>query len=253
MRRIGILCFLVALVTAAGASAAAASAPLYEECVKQSGGHYTSKECTASSEVPKGGTFERREVAEGAKIAFEAKLGAVTLQKVGGPPMLECKSGGGEGSITGPSSAELVLELKACRNAAEPSEKCETPGARKGITETAELQSELVELPGAKAGIRLSAAGTLVEFTCRFFGGIVVTVRGSVLGEAVGDVGAARKAQLLSLRIGPGGDQEFTNVEGGTEGEDALRFDVMDAGEEEGLVSLGLAGLTKTKPAIGIF
>ncbi len=255
MRRIWTLGFVVVIIMAAGACEAVAS-PVYEECVKQSGGHYTTKECSAASEVATGGKYEREQVAPGARIAVKGKIGLTkfTAPMEGGETVLECKSGKATGRITGPGSGETALELKGCSFTSNlKSLRCETPGGRSGVITMAELSTELVELPGGKPGMRLSAAGPLFEATCTFFGGMKFVFSGSVLGELAGNIGVASKEQQLDLRVTPGGRQEFTDVEGGFEGEDELIATITDATEDSGPAGLQADETSKTKAEIGIF
>lgn len=112
-------------------------------------------------------------------VGFTGTSGAGTLQTVGGSTVT-CTSDKATGKLLNATEDEAEVTFSGCKGPL--SAACTTSGQASGVILTKQLKSELVNLVGGGVGVLLTpkeAGGLFAEFSCL---GVVIKVRGSVVG-----------------------------------------------------------------------
>jgi hypothetical protein len=175
IRTIG-LCLVAVLAASALATATASAAegpPQFEKCVKAAKvgktyvGKYTSKECTAASEVETGGKYEREEAES---MPFTSKAKAVTITAAG--KVVKCKKAVDAGEILSGEAETVAITFEKCGVNGSTKEPCTTTGQASGTIKTTNLVGTLhwINPAETEVGILLFKAGgtnTFTTFTCK--------------------------------------------------------------------------------------
>lgn len=114
-------------------------------------------------------------------VAFTGTSGAGTLQTVGGSKVT-CTSDHVKGTLLNSTEDEAEVTFLGCTGPFGAS--CTTAGQATRVILTSTLKSELVNLVGGGVGVLLTpktAGGLFAEFSCL---GVVIKVRGSLVGVA---------------------------------------------------------------------
>jgi hypothetical protein len=187
--------FAMSVIASASASAAE---PEYQSCVKDKGGQYTSKECTAASKVASGGKYERAPVTSG--TTFTSKSKAATITVLG--KAVKCKKDAGKGVIYPPSDSDEQITFSDCAVNGSKTAPCASEGAAKGTIITSELFTRLVYLNAGETEIGVLLYGEPVaEFKCG-------SEAFDIEGGAVAAVTNTAKGETWSLTVNGGGEQE---------------------------------------------
>lgn len=252
MRRLFVLCACLATVggaaTLATAAAAAAEAPEWYECVKQTGGAYE-KGC--ATEGGKGGYIARPGI--GANPVLTATSGKVVIS--GGTRAVDCGSVKTTGRIAMPNRLEDVhLTFHTCYENGDTVGECYTEEAQPKTKElvSEELQGRLgyISRSPLKVGIVLSPVGSdqiMSRFHCQ--GQIFFHERwyGSLTGQVLGPVNDYSKK--VDFEYTPGAYDESepeTLMDPFLEGETPGAFEVEGGGTPnylQGLIKLTKAAL----------
>jgi hypothetical protein len=195
-----------AIVGAFAASAWGTTVPTWYECGKAQKvghtyiGHYTTKSCEASAEVPSGGKYELRQ-GLGKGKSFKGKGGATTLQVSSslGSVAVTCGSSVETGTPALPDlETGVAFTFKKCK--ALGSKNCTTAGAsHTGEVTISGLKGELAELEesaGAAVGLKLESEahpgpeGTIASFGCE---GLTATIEGSLGARQTQDINLVTK------------------------------------------------------------
>ncbi|HTZ64833.1 MAG TPA: hypothetical protein VMB51_12085 [Solirubrobacteraceae bacterium] len=188
------------LCAAAAASASAAEAPTYKECVSQSGGAYTTG-CKKAAKPGKG-VAELVEVEEPETFTGTGKAAKITL----GSKEVKCKHSSVEGVIQyGDGSAGAHYTFSECELGKA---KCTTGSEAAGTIKTPRLDTQLQYLNPGETEVGISAGlvgGTFADFTC-----------GTEAFEVKGEVGGTIKNE------GAKGTTVTYKVKSGVQEHDAL-------------------------------
>jgi hypothetical protein len=209
MTRIGRAAFgwlgAFAMAGVLAASAWGATVPTWYECGKAQKvgsafvGHYTTKACEASAEVPSGGHYELRQ-GIGKGKSFKGKGKATTLQASGtlGSVAVTCRMSVETGTPALPNlETGVAFTFRKCK--ALGTKNCTTAGARTGEVTLSGLKGELSEPEepaGAAAGLKLESEahpgpeGTIASFGCE---GLTATIKGSLSARQTQDINLVTK------------------------------------------------------------
>lgn len=200
------LCLVATFAIGAGAAASAsAEAPTFKACVKAAKvgktyvGKYTSKECTAASEVETGGKYERAEVESG--TPFTSKSKATTFTVAG--KIVKCKKDKGTGQIVAPEVAFMTLTFEKCGVNGSTKEPCTTTGQAPGTILSNELVASPKWINAGETQIGLVVYGFeffFAEFEC---GSGPLKLEGVLIGTATN----TKKGVTVTFKVS-GGKQE---------------------------------------------
>jgi hypothetical protein len=221
MRRIHVLGLCVAAMFALGAIPAAnasAASPEYFICAKaKHTGKYADRACSNLAS-PGPGNYERVVWTHAKKRSFTAKSeGSVIVDSVnafgknlqaGEPGKIEgsatCQTEKVKGEVTGPKTSTFKATYSNCSSEGA---SCNSPGHKKGVIVTDQLESELVWLDAAHTKVGslvrgLGPGGRLEQNECPGVG-LQVSVYGGLLLEGQGDNGIASKRVKVIGGEGP--------------------------------------------------
>jgi hypothetical protein len=218
MRRLWISGLFLAVVLAcatAGVSAtasASATIPTWFECGKalKNGktymGRYSSKSCTAASEVEAGGKYELIEgIGKGKRFKGKGGKAVLHVKTWLGDDTVECTSSKDSGSRALPNlETDVVVIYKGCK--AFGNRACSSAGAPSGEVEISGLKGELGfigEPPEPVVGLKLESeanpgpGGELAALSCK---GLDVTISGGLIGVESKDVDTiSKESQTVDL------------------------------------------------------
>jgi hypothetical protein len=156
-------------------------------------------------------------------VAFTAAGGVAFLEGHTSKLKIECKANSATGEVNGPTTtAKSVIHFTGCEVAglALP---CENAASKEIVTTS--LRSELGALSSSVPGARLKPESGiyLAEFQCAG-GGVLIKVKGSVIGKIAGANGTTVEAGKLATKITlsfeqTGGIQKYTKFLGESTGE----------------------------------
>ncbi len=222
---------------------AAGPPPVFWRCVPHEGGVYADSKCSKGA-LEERGKYEAHRGVSIEIAGFSASSKPIELQSHTQPFTLTCYSAAMQGSFWETGAHAVKLTLKGCKSGTQI---CTSPGAAAKTIVSNALSATLgwVNEPKFEVGLDfVSEAGPTAEFECykstEKFTSANFQLRGSMIAQMRGNVGAFSKKFTLTFAAGAG--TEIESFEGGAPAVPSLYRVQGETEERIEAVHLALAG-----------